>query len=438
MNYSDIPRLYTALAEWGACLVYILPMQRRLNGWRLWVAITGSLVVQSLFLTLTDDLSLPLWIPCMAIAVCMMFGLIHWCRGGRLADNAYCCIHAFIQAELSASLLWQLRSFYFPNGSPWDLQSLLTLAVVYSAVFLLLAGLVRQFFPKDGRLDITPKELATAAAIGVVVFAMSNLSFVTDKTPFSGQYDLEIMNIRTLIDLGGAIFLFAHLLQCVELRTRWELDATQKLLDSQYQQYQQSKENIEALNLKYHDLKHQIEYLRMESDKDKRNAFLDDMADQIQRYEMENKTGNKVLDVLLTSKGMICKKENIAFTSVADGKLLDHIETIDLCALVGNAMDNAIECEKNIADPEKRLIHLTLSAQKSFVLLRIENYCDKKLRFHNGLPVTTKKDRENHGYGLKSVCQMAEKYGGYATVTLENKWFELKILIPQRETANEN
>ena len=427
--------MYTALAEWGACLVYILPMGHRLKGRRLWLTLSAFFVLQNLFLILTDDLSLTLWIPCMAAAVCLMFVLLHLCRGGPLADNAYCCVHAFILAELAASLLWQLRFFYSPDGSPWDTVSILTLLAVYAAVFFVKGWLVKQFFPKNGRLDISPKELGTAVAIGLVAFTMSNLSFVTDKTPFSGQYDLEIMNIRTLIDLGGIVFLFAHLLQCVELRTRRELDATQKLLDNQYQQYQQSKENIEALNVKYHDMKHQIEYLRMESDKDKRIAFLDDMAKQIQRYEMENKTGNKVLDVLLTSKGMICQKEKIAFTSVADGKLLDFMDTIDLCALVGNAMDNAIECERNISDPEKRLIHLTLSAQKSFVLLRIENYCDKELSFYNGLPVTTKQDKENHGYGLKSVCQMAEKYGGYATVTLENKWFELKILLPQRKTA---
>ncbi len=428
-----IPRVYTAIAEWGACLVYILPSGRRINGWKLWLALLISLAVQCAFLALTNNLPIAFWIPCMAAAAGLMFVLLHLCRGGRLRVSAYCCIHAFLLAELAASLLWQLQSYYMQNVSLVSWKSIAALTAVYGVVFLAMGCLVKRFAPENVLRDITLRETATAVAIGVIAFAISNLSYVTEKTPFSGQYEMEIMNIRTLVDLGGVVFLFAHMLQCLALHTRRELDATQKLLDSQYRQYQNSRDNIESLNMKYHDLKHQIEYLRMESDQEKRNSFLDKMADEIQRYEAENKTGNPVLDILLTSKGMVCKREKITFTAVADGKLIAFMDTADLCSLIGNALDNAIECEKKIQNPEKRLIHLTLSSQKSFVLLRIENYCDRELRFSDGLPITTKRDPLNHGYGLKSVLQAAKKYGGCATVKLENNWFELKVLFPQHE-----
>ena len=68
--------------------------------------------------------------------------------------------------------------------------------------------------PKDGKMNISPKELFSAQLIAIAVFAVSNLSFLTSNTPFSGTYSFEIGNIRTLVDIGGIAILYAHLIQC--------------------------------------------------------------------------------------------------------------------------------------------------------------------------------------------------------------------------------
>ena len=111
---------------------------------------------------------------------------------------------------------------------------------------------------------------------------------------------------------------------------------------------------------------------------------------------------------------------------------MDFMDVMDLSAVFGNALDNAIEYEVQIADPAKRLIHVTVSSRRDFVLLRFENYCQDSLRFREGLPVTTKKDKSNHGYGLKSIRFVAEKYGGIVTVKQEREWFVLQVLLPVR------
>ena len=85
----------------------------------------------------------------------------------------------------------------------------------------------------EQRLGITGRELGSAFIIGVAVFAVSNLSFVSARTPFSGPYGAAVLNIRTLVDLGGVAILFAHLLQCGELRIRRELEAVQNVLQNQ-------------------------------------------------------------------------------------------------------------------------------------------------------------------------------------------------------------
>ena len=115
------------------------------------------------------------------------------------------------------------------------------------------------------------------------------------------------------------------------------MHSVQNVLQNQYAQYKQSKESIELINYKYHDLKHQIAVLRSEADPGKREAFLDKMEADIKKYESQNKTGNKVLDTVLTTKSLYCAKHNITFTCVADGTLLDFIDVMDICSIFGNA-----------------------------------------------------------------------------------------------------
>ena len=157
---------------------------------------------------------------------------------------------------------------------------------------------------------------------------------------------------------------------------------------------------------------------------------LDQMEAEIKTYEAQYKTGNQVLDTVLTGKGLYCMQNNISLTCVADGRLLDFMEVMDLSAIFGNALDNAIECVEKIRNPEKRLIHVTVSSQRNFVLIRFENYYEGDLHFSEGLPITTKKDENFHGYGLKSIRYVVGKYDGIATVRTEKQWFVLQILLP--------
>lgn len=439
----DIPRLYTALAEWCACLIYILAVdRRRLNGWRLAVVLTGALGMQSVFLhftglrftgALSGWATNLVWLTCMALAIGFMFLLLWGCIGGTLMDSGYCCVRAFVLAELAASLEWQFHCFFWPGGEAPPSRALGLLAAVYGAVFIAAWLLEHSHLFKGGPLGINQKELGSAVVIGLAVFAVSNLGLLSAHTPFSARYDIGILVVRTMVDLGGLAILYAHHIQCCELRTRRELEAMEQVLQNQYLQYQQSKESIDLINRKYHDLKHQIAALRAEPDPGRREAFLDRMDQEIKIYEARNKTGNPVLDTILTSKSLYCVQHDITLTSVADGRLLTFLDVMDICTVFGNVLDNAIEYAATLPQPEKRLIHLSLSAEKNFLLLRVENYCEATLSFREGLPVTTKGDAAYHGYGLKSVRRAVGKYGGSLTVCQDGGWVEVKALIPLPE-----
>lgn len=170
----------------------------------------------------------------------------------------------------------------------------------------------------------------------------------------------------------------------------------------------------------------------METDEEKRKKWMDAMEEEVSAFENLNKTGNQVLDTILAAKIFHCRKNRIQITCVADGKLLDFMHVMDICSIFGNALDNAIEHVVLIPEEEKRLIHLSVSAKRNFVFVKVENYCEAEIcKNEQKLITTTKTDKQNHGFGLRSISAAAEKYGGTVDFGQNNNWFELKILLPR-------
>lgn len=416
----DIPRLYTALAEWLACLMYIIALRRRFGRTGTILIAGGWLAGLSVFLQVTGNVPLAWWIPCMAAAVVGMYSLLYLCCSLTAREAGYCCARAFILAEFAASLEWQIHCLLWPQRGAWEPLPLLLLIVIYAGVY----GFVYRFeFRRVRRrpeLGITRRALSSAVVMALAAFAVSNFAFAQ-----TGEATMDLFYIRTLVDLAGVLVLSIQQEQLMEASLHRELEAMDNVLHCQYEQYQQSRESIRLINRHCHDLKLQIAAIRAEQDPGKQAAALDEMESGIRMYEAQNKTGNPVLDTLLTAKSLYCQQHDINFTCVADGHLLDFMPTGDICTIVGTALDNATESVQTLEDPEKRLIRTAIYAQHGFVMLRFENYCETEIKLDaDGMPP--------HGYGVRTVRAAAEKYGGTVTVHCEDNWFILRVLLPHR------
>lgn len=428
----DIPRFYTALAEWLACFLSLFWTNRRLKGAKFAAVSFAALVIQTVFLVVTDRLEGILWFVCMAAAIGMMYLYIYICSGMGWRNCAYYCVEAFVAAEFAASFEWQMDCF-FTYGLGWHTPWLwaVWLVLLYGLVYALFGALYKKYWQEDDKLPVTNRELVSYCIIGLSVFLMSNLGFVPMQTPFSTESMSEVFAIRTLFDLGGMAILYAYHEQRLELHKKYELESVQNMLHNQYVQYEQAQETIDLLNYKHHDLKHHILALRAEEDEKKRGEYLDRMEEEIKAYESQYKTGNHVLDTLLTVKDMCCRQNEISMTCVVDGMLFDFMDVMDICSIFGNALDNAIEYEKTQPAKEKRLIQVSAYSRHNFLIIHIENYCGDMPGFAGELPATTKDDARFHGYGLKSIRYTAQKYGGEADVGVHDHWFHVKILIPR-------
>ena len=434
MNTAEVlntPGYYYAIAYALSVFVITCTNERKIGRWKLAVVSCAQFALLLFFMTVTDGVRQELFVPSMSLIVLLLLGYIYICNDFSLREAGFYFVKAFINGEFAASLCWQIYYYLrYVRGIQGELLKWVELILVYAVIFTILA-LMELNLKKDlEELHITRRELLVVIIIAASVFAMSNLSYLDQNGLFSGTFVMDIFIIRTLVDLSGIAVLYAYHVQVKEIQIRFEKETLHNIMEMQYKNYQLSKENIDMVNRKYHDLKHQINLLKTQVYVGKSTSYLEKMEREIRVYETQNKTGNQILDAVLTNKAMICQNKEIELKFIVDGGALSFMEDMDVSALFGNMLDNAIESAEKQQEKQKRLIWLYVTKEKQFVRIRTENYCDEKVRFKNGMPVTTKKDRRLHGYGMKSIKSTVEKYHGSVVAAQENNWFELKILLP--------
>lgn len=425
----DIPRIYTAIAEWMVCIAIGITLPKKVSNIKFVMIAIFILVAQCTLLGVTENIVIYLWIPIMVLAVLLIYIFFYLIYDIPRRSNLYYTGKAFLTAEFIASLEWQIAYFFDINLSINLIWHIVILVIIYSVMFFLLVYLERKMRTSYFIYEISIKELISISVIVIAIFAFSNLSFIIPNTPFSGSEIMNIFNVRTLVDFGGLAILYAYQSRVFELQVEKELLSINKVLQSQYDNYRNYSESIDLINLKYHDLKHQIAGLRAEMSQEKREKWIDSMEKELQGFQPEIQTGNYILDRLLLSKLNICNKQKIKFTCVADGKQLSFMNVADICNIFGNALDNAIE-SMSLIEEEKRIIHMQVFAQKALLYISISNYCENEIKVKNGFPISRKVDKVNHGFGIKSINYIVNKYNGNMSFGVKNDMFEIKMLIP--------
>lgn len=208
----------------------------------------------------------------------------------------------------------------------------------------------------------------------------------------------------------------------------YELDILKRLGEQERRHFSVFKENVDYINVKCHDLKHQIR--RIVEKENLQDSVISEIEDAVMIYDSEVKTENEILDVILTEKRLLCVKNKITFSCIVDGGRLNFMSDADICSFFGNALDNAIEAVCRIEDTENRSIGMTVKASKGFVSVCIRNKCLEDLRFDDETFKTIKKDQTNHGFGLKSIKSVVQRYGGELSLAIEDEIFTLNALFP--------
>ena len=339
-----------------------------------------------------------------------------------LPDAAYCVVCAYaVQHFASALYMLVLRT---GRGAPtFSLTYLLCCGVPYVLFYFCFA----RKMPERGHYNVDIKfSLVSTALVLVTALWLSEVAgdiFNQDGSPLYYVCKAYAM-------LCCFFALWVQVAQKQKLKAQQELSLQQQLWKQQRAQYELSRKNIEVINRKCHDLKHQVSALRSVIPEREKENYLDEIERSIQIYDSTIETGSEVLDTVLTEKSLYCEQHQITMTCVADGSKLGFLDGVDVYTIFCNALDNAIESVSRVSDPEKRLIAVSVWSRSDLLLIQFENYFEGSLTFEDGLPVTSKEDQDYHGFGIKSIQYAVEKYDGCMSVCPEGRLFLLRISIP--------
>lgn len=428
------PAEFTAIAQWLVCTIHILNSKHRVRGWKAFVLIGFALPILLLLNEAHSEQTVLIWL---VVTACCLISLVIFLRlgiqeNGTMIINHWC--NALMQSEFIAALAWLINGILvseemmeFPDIS----ASQSVMAAVYISAAILLGVLhYRQSHRRDSIRELVPREISVNLTIAFSCYLMSNTSFILPDSILGIGIGAGILYVRVMADLLGVVALFAFDEFCYAMRLDSDVRVMQGLLDRQYEQYQNFKVNNEQMRQISHDIKHLIAYIRSTSSTQKYEKELQNMEEAVAVYESQYNTGNSVLDVVLGSKKMMCRSNQITMECYADAREMTFIDPIHICTIFGNALDNAIEYECRILEIEKRLIKVNMSTENHFLMIRISNYCEDLILNSSEDPKTTKSNPEMHGFGIKGIRLTVEQYNGHMNIKQENNWFIVSMLIP--------
>lgn len=298
-------------------------------------------------------------------------------------------------------------------------------AIVYAIVYVLVIK------PRVTRAGLELMRLNTMTGMLLVVIFAVIVYDVLLKRLYSFGLSTEYLVATRLSHVALCIFILMLEYELLyNRRLQVEVATTERAMQAQREQYELSRDTIDAINIKCHDIRHQIRTL-VGGGAAVDPTVLAEIEQAVNVYDSGVRTGNEPLDLILSEKGLICNREGVSLACIADGEALAFMAPADLYALMGNALDNAIEAVRQVADPERRSISVGVRRAGDMAVVHVENYFAGDLELADGrLPQTTKADRANHGFGMKSMKLIAQRYGGTLHTRVQGNVFHLNVSMP--------
>ena len=359
-----------------------------------------------------------LWI--IALALCYEEPLIRLvvaaALGGicqNIAYSLYSIINLSIDLDVFLYMNFQKTGYVIGQ----TLQIILAIAVLTASYFLFAKKIVKMSFTgkDDVGMYIT---LALSKLILPILNAIGNIY------TSSNQGQQLFVRCTLMICKICILILYIKMIQVRSIMK--ELEIVEKLNRSEHEHFLRLKREMELVNIKSHDIKHFLAKAGVREGID-----LLEISNAITIYDTTVKTGNEILDTFIAERSLDFSIYGIKLRVMARAENLDFLSVTDTCALFGNILENAIEAVKNVEEGE-RFINMRIQPTAGWIFINVENTFAGRIEMKDGIPQTTKIREEGyHGYGIKSMKMIAEKYGGIFSCKAEDGIFRLHILFPE-------
>ncbi len=314
--------------------------------------------------------------------------------------------------------------FQFFVFDAW-IMNVITILISQFLISILSAIILKTRFHKNYKFSISsPKVVIMSTATVVVVNVLNTASLKYANNEIASQIIISLFCVACSCFILGVTAGFFEVNKAREETLKIEAFYQEKI-----KQFEQSKEAIDYINIKCHDLRKQIRKLKSSS-RIITDEELEQIADAIRIYDKTIDSGNETLDLVITEKSLYAHKNQIEMTTMCDGTILNAFSKDEIVTFFSNILDNAIEAVSKIKDPLKRNISLIVKEVAGFIYIEETNYFEGEVELNETGIKTTKKNTNYHGFGTKSLAYTVKKHNGKITFETNEKKFILKALIP--------
>lgn len=266
---------------------------------------------------------------------------------------------------------------------------------------------------------------------GINLLVIFNISLILNELNVEAQYLTIIINMGSLLIVLITYYVF------IKLNRFYRKSSNYKIIEIKNEMLRKEikeKENIyEEVRKTHHDFKNHIiciEKLLEQCKLELVSEYINNLKEEKFQVYTWIKTGNDVVDAILNQKKSEGMKKNIDI----DMKVVIpddiNIKPMDLCVILGNALDNGIEANEKIKDIDKRNIKVRINPYKDYLFIEISNPTIFNPIDEYGQLKTTKDNKEKHGFGIKSMATVVEEYNGILNYEYDEGEFILSIMLP--------
>lgn len=287
---------------------------------------------------------------------------------------------------------------------------------------------------KIGKKEIYLSIPIVSNLLSFIIFYKCIFSFINISA--STKFDIMIM---ALLLTASNIALIVGIVKMLRDNKKYlELLKLQEKTNLEHNYYQNVKNNYIKTKELYHDMKnHLICIKEMSKNNYDTSNYIKNLEKKLDEYNNMFDTGNIALNIILKEKKELCIKKEIRFITGIDFTQCNFVNEEDVCSIFANAIDNAIEACDKIKEGNKS-ISLQGRLINNFFAIKISNTKSNTIIEKNKSLITSKKNKEFHGLGIKSIKNTLEKYSGTSTIEFTDTMFALNILIPLNNYYSNN
>ena len=240
--------------------------------------------------------------------------------------------------------------------------------------------------------------------VALLVFIMVNINFDFEKSLQSLIIVVSIMLMSSLV-----LLFITHERQAVKNAELLELRSEQQKQEIDTQYLQIIEQNNKNSSILIHDIKNHLQHIKSLNDSEEIHSYIESISDEVQSYGYIGMSKNKTLDLLISKYLNLCQGKGIKIEFDVKTANLNNIAPTDISTIINNLLDNAVESAEKSG---KKTVSVSIFKKQGFEILKVQNSCDNKPQAKNGNLLTTKKEKQLHGYGTRSVIKTINKYDG--------------------------